>query len=164
MAPFIRHLEEALAAPLEMAQLVAREPDSVLLMPVRGVAVKNVADTWGAPRSGDREHKGQDIFAKKGTPVVSATEGYVMRITGPDTNRLGGNAVFVFGAGRHIYYYAHLDSVHEAMKVGAKVSTTTVLGFVGQSGNAAGTPPHLHFGIYARGGAIDPLPLLIDRT
>lgn len=145
----------------QMALLAMKEPDERLLMPVKGVRTRQIADTWGAARSGGRGHTGQDIFAKKGTPVFSATEGYVLRV---GENALGGKVVFVFGAGGRRYYYAHLDGHEPNLKAGDYVTTDTVLGYVGATGNAAGTPPHLHFAVYAAGGAIDPLPLLADRT
>jgi peptidoglycan LD-endopeptidase LytH len=69
----------------------------------------------------------------------------------------------VLGAGGRVSYYAHLDAYAEGLKVGDVVTTGAVLGSVGTTGNARGTPPHLHFGVYAPGGAIDPLPLLTDR-
>jgi murein DD-endopeptidase MepM/ murein hydrolase activator NlpD len=128
---------------------------------VRGVRVRQVANTWGAERSEGRRHEGQDIFAPKGTPVYSATEGYVWRV---GQNRLGGNVVYVVGAGGRGYYYAHLDAFAPEISAGDYVTPETVLGYVGTTGNAAGTPPHLHFGVYAPGGAINPLPLLVDRT
>ncbi len=103
---------------------------------------------------------GQDMFAPKGTPVFSAVHGYVRR-TG--TNELGGNIVFVTGAGGRRYYYAHLDRIAHGLHAGQAVTTDTVLGFVGTTGNAITTPPHLHFGVYEGREAIDPLPLLRDR-
>jgi murein DD-endopeptidase MepM/ murein hydrolase activator NlpD len=77
-------------------------------------------------------------------------------------NALGGNTVFVLGAGGRNYYYAHLDSYAEGLAVGDYVTPGTALGYVGTTGNAAGAAPHLHFGVYTRGGAVDPLPLLRD--
>jgi peptidoglycan LD-endopeptidase LytH len=145
----------------QMALLSFREPDARLAMPVSGVKKKQVADTWGAARSGGRGHSGQDIFAKRGTPVYSATEGYVLRV---GENDLGGKVVFVYGAGGRRYYYAHLDAFAPDLKAGDYVSTETLLGFVGSTGNAKNTPPHLHFGVYGSGGAVNPLPLLTDRT
>jgi murein DD-endopeptidase MepM/ murein hydrolase activator NlpD len=112
-----------------------------------------VADTFGAPRGGDRKHEGVDIFVDRGAPVLSATRGVVARV---GQNRLGGNVVFVVGPGGERYYYAHLESFAPGLEVGQRVSTSTLLGRVGTSGNAAGTPPHLHFGIYGRGGAQNP--------
>ena len=105
-------------------------------------------------------HEGQDIFAKRGTPVLSATDGYVFRI---GENSLGGHTVSVIGAGGRIYYYAHLDSYAANIAIGDRVTTQTVLGYVGNTGNATGGPTHLHFGVYTREGALNPLPLLSDR-
>jgi peptidoglycan LD-endopeptidase LytH len=143
--------------PFKAALLYAKEPDRELFIPVEGVSVKQVKDSWHAPRAGGRLHEGQDIFARRGTAVRSATEGYVVKV---GESALGGNTVFVLGAGGRNYYYAHLDSYAEGLAVGDYVTPATVLGYVGTTGNAAGTSPHLHFGVYAPGGAIDPLPLL----
>src|SRR5205085_10123606 len=65
---------------VHVAGLYAKSPDQNLEMPVRGISMRQVADTWHVPREGDRLHEGQDIFAKRGTPVLSATDGYVVRI------------------------------------------------------------------------------------
>jgi len=126
-------------------------------------AARKIADTWHAPRSGGRMHEGQDIFAPKGTKILSATNGYVYKI---GENNLGGQTVSVISSGGRIYYYAHLDEYAPGLKVGDPVTTRTLLGFVGTTGNAQGTPPHLHFGVYTFGfgDAINPLPLITDRT
>ena len=92
--------------------------------------------------------------------MFSATEGYIVRI---GENTLGGQTVSVLGAGGRVYYYAHLDAYAPNIATGEHVTTETTLGYVGATGNAAGTPPHLHFGVYAPGGALNPLPLLTDR-
>jgi peptidoglycan LD-endopeptidase LytH len=146
--------------PYQLAKLLSAPPDSELLMPVEGAQVRGVADTWGAARSDGRTHEGQDIFAERGTAVYSATRGYVVRV---GTNSLGGNVVFVLGSGGRGYYYAHLDSYGPDAVQGREVATTSILGFVGNTGNAEGTAPHLHFGVYTPDGAINPYPLLIDR-
>lgn len=146
---------------VHVARLYAAEPDQKLAMPVQGVAKSQIANTWHAPRDGDRRHEGQDIFASRGTPVLSATEGYIVKV---GENSLGGQTVSVIGAGGRIYYYAHLDSYAPHIAAGDRVNTQTVLGYVGTTGNASGTPPHLHFGIYATTGALNPLPLLADRA
>jgi murein DD-endopeptidase MepM/ murein hydrolase activator NlpD len=142
-----------------MAMLSAREPDQKLAVPVKGVKAKQIADTWKAERPGGRAHNGQDIFAKRGTPVYSATEGYVLHV---GENQLGGKVIFVYGAGGRRYYYAHLDDFAPDLKAGDYVTTDSLLGFVGNTGNAKNTPPHLHFGVYGTGGAINPLPLLTE--
>jgi murein DD-endopeptidase MepM/ murein hydrolase activator NlpD len=132
-------------------------PPSYLPMPVQGVAARAVADTWGAPRDGgDRRHQGIDIFAKRGTPVISPVEGIVL---GLGRDRLGGNVVRVFGPGRRVHYFAHLEAFSD-VRPREWVSPGAILGYVGTTGNARGTPPHLHYGIYGVGGAINPYPLL----
>lgn len=145
---------------VSMAQLYTKEPDRKLAMPVKDVSKDQVANTWHAPRGTDRLHEGQDIFAPRGTPILSATDGYVWRI---GENTLGGQTISVVGAGGRLYYYAHLDSYAPGIEEGDYVTTKTILGYVGTTGNAAGTPPHLHFGVYSSGGPVNPLPLLSDR-
>lgn len=144
-----------------VAHLYTQEPERKIAMPLEDVSKRQIADTWGAPRGTGRTHEGQDIFAPKGTPILSATKGYVYRI---GENNLGGQTVSVISAGGRVYYYAHLDQYARGLEVGDPVTTRTVLGYVGTTGNAVGTPPHLHFGIYTTTGAINPLPLLSDRT
>jgi len=146
---------------VHVARLYTKEPDQTIAMPIQDVSKKQIADTWHAPRGSDRLHEGQDIFAPQGTPVLSATEGYIVNI---GENNLGGQTVSVIGGGGRNYYYAHLDSYAPHIAEGDYVTKQTVLGYVGTTGNASGTPPHLHFGVYAPGGAMNPLPLLSDRA
>ena len=144
-----------------VAKLHTQEPDSRIAMPLADVPKKHIADTWQASRGTGRKHEGQDIFAPRGTPILSATNGYIFKI---GENNLGGQTVSVIGSGGRVYYYAHLDSYAPGLDVGDWVTTRTVLGSVGTTGNAQGTPPHLHFGVYTSTGAINPLPLLTDRA
>jgi len=141
-------------------KLYTQEPDTRLAMPLEDVRKKAIADTWQAARGTSRRHEGQDIFAPRGTPILSATRGFIYNI---GENALGGQTVSVVGAGGRVYYYAHLDSYARGIAVGDFVTTRTVLGYVGTTGNAQGTPPHLHFGVYTPSGAINPLPMLTDR-
>ncbi|MFN2515823.1 MAG: M23 family metallopeptidase [Pyrinomonadaceae bacterium] len=146
---------------VHVAQLYTKDPDKKLAMPVQDVSKRQIANTWHAPRDVGRLHEGQDIFAPRGTPVLSATEGYIANI---GENSLGGQTVSVIGAGGRVYYYAHLEAYAPHLTEGAYVTTRTLLGYVGTTGNAAGTPPHLHFGVYeSTRGAMNPLPLLSDR-
>ncbi len=153
-------LWQQLSYPFEYARLVAQEPDTALLVPVEDIRVSQIADTWGAPRSGGRTHQGQDIFAPRGSPVISATDGFITRVA---DSGLGGKHVFVTGAGGYRYYYAHLDDFAD-ISTGQKVVKGTVLGVVGDTGNAKGTPPHLHFGMYTSSGAQNPLALFVDSN
>ncbi len=141
-------------------KLYTQAPDTRLAMPLEDVRKKEIADTWQAARGDGRKHEGQDIFAPRGTPILSATSGYIYNI---GENNLGGQTVSVISKGGRVYYYAHLDSYARAIHIGDRVSTRTVLGYVGTTGNAQGTPPHLHFGVYTSSGAINPLPMLTDR-
>ncbi|MDQ2669714.1 MAG: M23 family metallopeptidase, partial [Gemmatimonadota bacterium] len=105
--------------------------------------------------AGRRVHHGVDIFAPRGTPVLAAAEGVVQ----PGTNRLGGNVVWQRVPGVGSLYYAHLDS--QAVEAGEIARPGDTVGFVGNTGNAVTTPPHLHFGIYGRPrGPVDPFPFL----
>lgn len=144
--PFFRH-------PIAAVRLICAEAPRQLPVPVRGVRRAQLRNTWGAPRSGGRAHQGIDIFAPRGEEIVSTTRGLVVTV---GHNQLGGRVVRVLGPGGHWHYYAHLErfaAIHE----GQLVAAGDVLGYVGDSGNARGTPPHLHYGIYRfRGGALNP--------
>ena len=133
---------------------------TVVAMPVAGVERRALRDTWQAARGAERRHEGIDIFADKGTPVLAATEGIVQRL---DETRLGGKVVWVLGPGGQHHYYAHLDRF-AAVERGQRIEAGTPLGFVGNTGNASNTPPHLHYGVYGAGGAINPYPLLAGRA
>lgn len=150
---------EAITFPFKMAALYKEDPLDELPVPVHGVAVSEIADTWGAARAEGRTHEGVDIFAARHTPVMAAAPGYVVRV---GENRLGGTIVFTVGPGGIRYYYAHLERVAAGVRVGTPVTTDTVIGFVGNSGNAEATGPHLHFGIY-NNGPQNPYPFLVDR-
>ena len=141
---------------------VGIESRALLAFPVQGVNGSAIWSGFGAERDGGRRaHRGVDIFAARGTPVLAATDGWVTRV---ETTRVGGNVIWVqplFGNMR--LYYAHL---HEQwVEPGEFVLTGQPLGAVGNTGNAVTTPPHLHFGVYVRrqgvrGGAQDPADFL----
>ena len=126
---------------------------------IRELEKENISNSWGDSRSSGRGHEGVDMFAVRGTPIFSATEGYVLKV---GTNALGGNIVFVYGKGGVRYYYAHLDRIARGIEIGTRVTTDSVWGFVGNTGNAETTPPHLHFGMY-QNGAQNPYDLLVNR-
>ena len=141
---------------------IAIETSPLLAFPVDGVDGRAIWSAFGAERDGGRRaHRGVDIFAARGTPVLAATDGWVTRV---ETTRVGGNVVWMqplFGNMR--VYYAHL---HEQwVEPGDFVVAGEPLGAVGNTGNAVTTPPHLHFGVYVRqpgvrGGARDPAEFL----
>ncbi|MCR6685124.1 M23 family metallopeptidase [Pseudoxanthomonas sp.] len=141
--------------PRTLWELSRMPPPSSLPVPVQGVRARQIADTFGAPRGQDRRHEGVDIFAARGTPVRSATRGIVLAVR---ERGLGGRQVWVLGPARERHYYAHLDDWSPGLATGQVVEAGTPLGTVGDTGNARGTPPHLHYGIYGGAGALDPLP------
>jgi len=141
--------------PRTLWELSRMPPPTSLPVPVQGVAPRQVADTFGAPRGSDRRHQGVDIFAARGTPVTSATRGVIVAI---GDHGLGGRQVWVLGPAGERHYYAHLDDWAPTLAEGDVVQAGTPLGTVGNTGNARTTPPHLHYGIYGGDGALDPLP------
>jgi peptidoglycan LD-endopeptidase LytH len=129
-----------------------------LAFPVAGKDSRAVKSFFGADRdAGARRHHGIDIFAPRGTPVLAAARGTVRSIS---PNNLGGNVVWLSDYERgQTLYYAHLD--RHNVTAGQQVDIGDTLGFVGNTGNARTTPPHLHFGVYRRGqGPLDPYPFV----
>lgn len=121
---------------------------------------RHLVDTWGGARSEGRSHEGIDIFAPRGTPIQATTKGVVNKV-GDD--RLGGRVVFIIGPGGAAHYYAHLES-HAEISPNDWVNSGDIIGYVGNSGNAKGTPPHVHYGIYINGSAVNPYPLLAKNN
>lgn len=151
---------ESLAAPVEAAGLV---------VPVAGVRTEELKDSYGASRSGGRAHKGVDIFAPRGTPVLAAAAGIIV---GQDTSALGGISLYQRGMdGRTIYFYAHLNGYRAGLKEGDLVRPGDTVGFVGSTGNAPPGSPHLHFAVYTvtdpnrwwRGRDLNPYELLTEN-
>lgn len=116
--------------------------------PVAGTTA--FADTWGAPRPGDRRHLGVDFISRRGTPLVAVVSG----VATSGQNSLGGNVVYLAGDDGHRYYYAHLDRWGQL----GRVAAGSVIGYLGDTGNAVGIP-HLHFEIRPGGGPnVNPYP------
>jgi murein DD-endopeptidase MepM/ murein hydrolase activator NlpD len=137
--------------------LLRQDPPRALPIPVDGVSPARLVNTWGAGRDGGRRHQGIDILAPRGTPVRSTTEGI---IESKGMRGLGGLVVAVLGPGGYRHYYAHLEDVG-AQVVGEWVHAGEIIGTVGNSGNAAVSTPHLHYGVYTPGGtAVNPYPFL----
>jgi murein DD-endopeptidase MepM/ murein hydrolase activator NlpD len=113
-------------------------------MPVEGAskADYNSESFWYYPWGKSVTHKGVDIFANEGTPVLSATKGWV--IYAGNIN-MGGNVVLVLGPKWRFHYYAHLFDIQTTSF--SWVQNETLLGSVGSTGNAAGKSPHLHYSI-----------------
>ena len=153
-------LAVAMRRPLEHAwflyTLSVEPPSTVLPNPVSARPAPRLVNSWGNTRSGGRRHEGIDIFAPQDTPVRSTTRGVVLRV---GTNRLGGQTVWILGPGLERHYYAHLNRYGE-FREGDRVDAGQIVGYTGTTGNARGGPAHLHYGIYAGGGAVNPFPRL----
>ena len=134
--------------------------DSRLPVPVKGISRNQLRDTWGSARSHGRSHEGIDIMAERGTKVYSATEGLVADLR---NNNLGGKVIWILGPSGSWHYYAHLDGHKRGLNVGDYVHKGDLIGYVGNTGNARATAPHLHYGIYLNGkgrGAVNPYSYL----
>lgn len=119
------------------------------------------SDDWFFPRwtgTQFRFHQGLDMFAPYGTPVAAPVDGIAVIAN----NALGGLTVKVVEPDGTYWYLAHLSGIAEGLVDGQAVTTGQVVGFVGTSGNAVGTPPHLHFGVYPQGGAAAPPKPVVD--
>ena len=138
--------------------------DRGLMVPVEGVSLAHIPDTFNDARDGQRRHNALDILARRGTPVLAADDGILLRI-GKDTR--GGNVIWAADATLSlVYYYAHLDHWASGLVEGQKISRGMVLGYVGTTGNAPKDVPHLHFQLlrmkdlrrFTDGPPINPLP------
>ena len=153
--------EGIIARLAQLTDLGLPEPEAMRVglgrFPIAGVA--RYSHDWLFPRYGPgfRFHLGTDVFAASGTPVRSPVDGVARSANGG----LGGLTVKVFMEDGTYFYLAHLSGLVEGFVDGMAVRTGDVVGYVGNSGNARTTPPHLHIGIYPNGGPpIDPKPVL----
>ncbi len=130
------------------------------VFPVQGP--HSFVDSFGAPRyaGGYHTHKGTDIMCARNTPIVAVVNGVISR-THPIDSGLGGISVWLKGDDGNSYYYAHLTSIQAGIKAGERVVAGQVIGFAGNTGDAAGGPVHLHFEIHPGGdAAVDPYLVL----
>jgi hypothetical protein len=116
------------------------------------------SDTWGAPRSGGRTHKGTDLIAPHSAPLVAVENGVIDRASDIEQG-LGGITMWLRGDSGTRYYYAH-NSVNAA-RIGDRVAVGQIIAYVGNTGNARTSVPHLHFELHPGGGdAVNPYPTL----
>ncbi|MEN8041729.1 MAG: peptidoglycan DD-metalloendopeptidase family protein, partial [Actinomycetota bacterium] len=120
--------------------------------PVQGGA--SFIDSWGFPRSGGRTHKGVDMFNKRDTPLIAVVDGRIKF----SSNSLGGLSTHLYADNGTVYYYTHLERHPTNIKSGQRVTKGMIVGFLGNSGNARYTSPHLHFEIRPNGKAVNPYP------
>ncbi len=118
----------------------------------------NFTDTFGAPRADVPVHVGNDIFAAFGTPIVAVADGRLYRV---GTLKISGNRLWLRDKKGYRYFYCHLSDFAAAAYNGADVHAGEVIGFVGNTGDAEPTPPHLHFEVHMPDGVVvDPNPYL----
>lgn len=167
-APAPRELVAEPAAPPASAEaradpLAARR----LLIPVKGLKREDLRDNFGEKR-GLRRHHALDIMAKRGTPVVAVDDGRVVRVR---RHLLGGLTVHQYDPEeKYAYYYAHLDRYAKGLEEGRVIRRGDVIGYVGSTGNAPASAPHLHFAItemdrqkrWFRGKPVNPYPYLVE--
>jgi peptidoglycan LD-endopeptidase LytH len=123
----------------------AQEQKEIPIPLIHPIEVKDLSDTWGEARSHGRTHEGIDIVVPRWSFIASPVEGTITRI---ETSGFGGLHIWMLTKDKERFYFAHLEAVSPFIKVGDKVEKAEIIGFVGNSGNALGTDPHLHFGIY----------------
>ena len=143
-------------------ELLSRE----IAMPIAGIDPAGLHSNFNQMRGGTRRHEALDIMAPRRTPVMSAAKGRVLKLF---TSRAGGLMVYAADSSeRFILMYAHLDEYAPGLSDGAALERGTPIGFVGSTGNAVATAPHLHLAIARSadvkrwwvGTAVDPLPVL----
>ncbi len=136
-----------------------------LVFPVGEGVETPLIDSYGFPRmtgTADQHwHEGIDIFAPTGTPLYATERGIITRI---GVGRLGGLKLWLRGESGTDWYYAHLSAFNDELREGDLVEAGDLVGYVGQTGNAVGTPPHLHMQMHPGGGRpVNPYPLLNMR-
>ena len=114
-----------------------------LMIPVEGVSPRELRDSFNEGRSEGRTHRATDILAPRGTPVIAAIDGQVVRLS--QSSAGGITAYLVDDQAQYLYYYAHLDHYSDQVTPGLRVKQGFVIGYVGTSGNAPPDTPHLHF-------------------
>jgi murein DD-endopeptidase MepM/ murein hydrolase activator NlpD len=153
------------ATPAELAMLASQ-----LIIPVQGIAVRDLADSYTEPRGGgSRSHQAIDIPAPRNTPVFAATNGRILR---KFSSKDGGNMIYSTDASeKFILMYAHLDHYADNLVDGMPVKQGDIIGYVGTTGNAPPDLPHLHFAIarasdvrdWWKGTPVNPFPLLASH-
>jgi murein DD-endopeptidase MepM/ murein hydrolase activator NlpD len=155
---------EILNSPFSSASLkrsinqLDNESAEIVKIPVLfGVYRMNLSPNFGDARGSGRTHEGLDIVVPKGAPIVSPTEAVVLSA---GTGSSSGNTVSTANPGGETFVYMHLDSIAE-IKSGNILEAGDLIGFAGNTGNAAGGAAHLHFEI-RNNGATDPYPRLLS--
>ncbi len=156
---------------LFLAVLAISGTSSILEMtpPISGLALADLRDTFEEIHNGHR-HEAMDIIEPRGTPVRAVVPGTIRKMF---LSKPGGITIYEFDEkAEYCYYYAHLDRYAEGLREGMSVQPGDVIGFVGSTGNAVESAPHLHFAIFelgpekqwSRGKAVNPYLGLVDAV
>jgi murein DD-endopeptidase MepM/ murein hydrolase activator NlpD len=125
--------------------VVAELGSRSLIVPVEGVDASDIVSNYDDDRGSDRKHEALDILAPRGTPVLAAEDGRIVKLF---TSARGGLTIYQFDPrDEFCYYYAHLDSYAAGLAEGQHVTRGQTIGYVGTTGNAPPNTPHLHFAI-----------------
>jgi murein DD-endopeptidase MepM/ murein hydrolase activator NlpD len=143
----LRDSAASLAASRRVADAVEELRRREVMVPIPGLAPDRLRDSFNQWRSnGTRRHNAIDLLAPRGTPILAADSGTILKM---NRSALGGIAVYASDPHRRfVYYYAHLDAYHPALDEGMTVARGDTIGFVGSTGNAPPGSPHLHFAIF----------------
>ena len=163
------------AAQLRPSQFDSRlTPDAEQLvlrglgLPVAGLKLRDLKDSFDDVRGVTRRHEATDILAPRGSPVMAVDAGSIRKLF---TSRQGGLTIYQFDPQEnYCYYYAHLDHYAESLQEGMPVRRGQVIGYVGTTGNAPANTPHLHFAVFKQGPEkrwwegtpVNPYPALVD--
>jgi murein DD-endopeptidase MepM/ murein hydrolase activator NlpD len=158
LLPLIGCQQAAVRYNTRYLSLLQQALPETLPIPVDGVTASQLRNTWGQARDGGgRRHKGIDILAPRHTPIRSVTDGIV---EAKGMRGLGGQVVTIVGPGGYRHYYAHLEDFGQQAE-GDWVRAGEIIGTVGNSGNAAVSATHLHYGVYTSGWkAVNPYTYL----
>jgi murein DD-endopeptidase MepM/ murein hydrolase activator NlpD len=162
----LRPTQKEFLMPNDVAADAAAKPPGKLLIPVEGIKLAQLSDNFDQPRGKERHHEALDIMAPKGSKVIAAADGKVVKLF---NSKPGGLTVYQFDpTEKYAYYYAHLDRYADGVKEGTVLKRGDLVGYVGTTGNANADAPHLHFAVveltpkkeWWKGTAVNPYPML----
>jgi murein DD-endopeptidase MepM/ murein hydrolase activator NlpD len=158
--------QEIPALPEPVAADTTANPAGKLLIPVEGIKLAQLSDNFDQPRGKERHHEALDIMAPKGSKVIAAGDGKVVKLF---NSKPGGLTVYQFDpTEKYAYYYAHLDRYADGVKEGSVLKRGDLVGYVGVTGNSAKDAPHLHFAVveltpkkeWWKGTSVNPYPMM----
>ena len=164
----LRPTQQELPALPEVTANASAKPAGKLLIPVEGIKLAQLSDNFDQPRGKERHHEALDIMAPKGTKVIAAGDGKVVKLF---NSKPGGLTVYQFDpTEKYAYYYAHLDRYADGIKEGSVLKRGDLVGYVGVTGNSAKDGPHLHFAVveltpkkeWWKGTSINPYPMMSE--